>query len=81
MGYSHYEVSSFSKNQHKSNHNLGYWKGRDYLGIGPGAHSRIYNQQGEKQASVQVFFLFFFFFSSKIDQSLFSFFFLSDFKP
>src|SRR5690554_138934 len=40
-GYDHYEVSSFAKNNKKSNHNLGYWKYQDFIGIGPGAASKI----------------------------------------
>ena len=27
----------------KSRHNLLYWRGYDYAGVGPGAHSRITN--------------------------------------
>jgi coproporphyrinogen III oxidase-like Fe-S oxidoreductase len=38
-GYQQYEVSTFSKeDKFKSMHNLGYWRGIDYLGVGPGAH-------------------------------------------
>ena len=36
-----YEVSSWSKNNKYSNHNLNYWMYGDYLGVGPGAHSKI----------------------------------------
>ena len=36
-----YEVSSWSKDNKKSNHNMNYWMYGDYLGLGPGAHSKI----------------------------------------
>jgi putative oxygen-independent coproporphyrinogen III oxidase len=37
--YDHYEVSNWSLPGHRSRHNLGYWQGRAYLGLGAGAHS------------------------------------------
>ncbi|AYG05094.1 radical SAM family heme chaperone HemW [Gryllotalpicola protaetiae] len=41
-GYGWYEVSNWAKGpQHRSRHNLGYWRGADWWGIGPGAHSHI----------------------------------------
>jgi putative oxygen-independent coproporphyrinogen III oxidase len=36
-GFDHYEISNFAKLGHVSRHNLGYWRGHDYLGIGTGA--------------------------------------------
>jgi oxygen-independent coproporphyrinogen-3 oxidase len=38
-GLRRYEVSNFALSGHESRHNLGYWKGAEYLGVGPGAHS------------------------------------------
>ncbi|CAM3770153.1 radical SAM family heme chaperone HemW [Litorimonas haliclonae] len=40
-GFAHYEVSNFAKTGHKSGHNLAYWRGYDYVGVGPGAHGRL----------------------------------------
>ncbi|MFS2028613.1 MULTISPECIES: radical SAM family heme chaperone HemW [unclassified Curtobacterium] len=41
-GYSWYEVSNWSRgDHHASRHNLSYWKGHDWWGVGPGAHSAV----------------------------------------
>ncbi len=37
-----YEISNYAKKNYECQHNLVYWQGGDYLGIGAGAHSRIY---------------------------------------
>jgi oxygen-independent coproporphyrinogen-3 oxidase len=36
-GFAHYEVSNYAKPGAEARHNLGYWEGRDYLGLGCGA--------------------------------------------
>ena len=36
-----YEVSNHAADMAQSRHNLIYWRGGDYAGIGPGAHGRI----------------------------------------
>ena len=38
-GFVQYEVSNFARNGFQSVHNLNYWLGGNYIGIGPGAHS------------------------------------------
>ncbi len=45
-----YEISNYAKKNFNCRHNLVYWQGGDYLGIGAGAHSRIYFN-GEKERS------------------------------
>ena len=40
-GYRAYEVSNWARTGHESRHNLAYWLGQDWWGIGPGAHSHI----------------------------------------
>ncbi|MCB0354055.1 MAG: radical SAM family heme chaperone HemW [Bdellovibrionales bacterium] len=38
-GFIHYEISNFARFGKFARHNLSYWEGRDYLGLGAGAHS------------------------------------------
>lgn len=38
-GFSHYEISNFSKNGFEGKHNMKYWQDQEYIGIGPAAHS------------------------------------------
>ncbi len=40
-GYHHYEISNWSQQGLESQHNLIYWRNEPYLGVGPGAHSRL----------------------------------------
>ncbi|MCZ3389704.1 MAG: radical SAM family heme chaperone HemW [Actinomycetia bacterium] len=41
-GYDWYEVSNWaSAPEHRSRHNLAYWKGHHWWGFGPGAHSHV----------------------------------------
>jgi oxygen-independent coproporphyrinogen-3 oxidase len=40
-GYIHYETSNYAKSDHKSSHNRGYWRGEQYLGLGPSAVSTL----------------------------------------
>jgi oxygen-independent coproporphyrinogen-3 oxidase len=49
-GFEHYEISNFSKSGFHSKHNSAYWKYREYLGIGPSAHS--YNGRNERNWNI-----------------------------
>ena len=41
-GFDAYEVSNHARGAPaRSRHNLAYWRGWDYLGVGPGAHGRL----------------------------------------
>jgi oxygen-independent coproporphyrinogen-3 oxidase len=38
-GYPMYEISNYAQPGHEARHNLSYWHGESYIGIGAGAHS------------------------------------------
>lgn len=41
-GLKQYEISNFARQGMESIHNLHYWKGTPYIGLGPSAHSLLY---------------------------------------
>lgn len=49
-GYRRYEVSNFARLGHECRHNLGYWTDREWLGLGPGAHSYL---DGDRFSNVE----------------------------
>jgi putative oxygen-independent coproporphyrinogen III oxidase len=51
-GFTAYEVSNHARGEPaRSRHNLVYWRGQDYVGVGPGAHGRI-TRDGVRHATV-----------------------------
>ncbi|MCR8670325.1 radical SAM family heme chaperone HemW [Agrococcus sp. HG114] len=40
-GYTWYEVSNWARGDRIARHNLAYWRGHDWWGFGPGAHSHV----------------------------------------
>ena len=42
LGWPPYELSNFAAPGHESLHNLHYWTGAPYLGLGPAAHSHLH---------------------------------------
>jgi putative oxygen-independent coproporphyrinogen III oxidase len=47
-GFELYEISNYAKKSFECAHNMVYWQGGDYLGIGAGAHSRVYLDEDAK---------------------------------
>lgn len=41
QNYIHYEISNFTLKGYESRHNLNYWRGGEYLGLGPSAASHL----------------------------------------
>jgi len=40
-GFHRYEIANYARPGAESHHNSAYWTGREYLGIGPGAHGML----------------------------------------
>lgn len=53
MGVEQYEISNFARNQKYSRHNMKYWTGESYVGLGPSAHSYNGRQRHWNPASVR----------------------------
>ncbi len=54
-GFMQYEISNFAKAGCESRHNLKYWNGDDYLGIGPSAHSFLQGKRWYYERSLEAF--------------------------
>ncbi|MDG2034799.1 MAG: coproporphyrinogen-III oxidase family protein, partial [Rhodospirillales bacterium] len=48
-----YEISNHSLPGQECRHNLVYWRGEDYLGIGPGAHGRLPTHEHKAEAAIE----------------------------
>ncbi len=52
MGLAQYEISNFAGPGYACAHNIGYWQGRDYLGVGPSAVSCIGSRRWKNPSDV-----------------------------
>lgn len=53
-GFLHYEISNFARMGFQCRHNLGYWEGLDYLGLGPSATSTILGRRWTNPADLKI---------------------------
>lgn len=51
-----YEISAFAKNGYYSRHNVGYWIGRPFLGLGPSAFSYEGGRRFQNSANLQQYY-------------------------
>ena len=50
-GYGHYEVSNYARPGQEARHNLGYWRGDEYLGLGCGAFGFVMHGPGRGEGA------------------------------
>ena len=53
MGYERYEISNYARPGYECRHNIGYWRGRDYLGLGLGASSLINGRRFSNRTEIK----------------------------
>lgn len=54
-GFDHYETSNYARPGAHSTHNQGYWRGEDYLGLGPSAVSTLGNERSKNVADTAMY--------------------------
>ena len=55
-GFEQYEVSNFAKNKCFSQHNLAYWRRKEYLGFGLSAHSFVCEKRFANSKNIKEYF-------------------------
>lgn len=50
-GLEHYEISNYARPGEEARHNLGYWRGHDYLGLGCAAYGTLSGSASRQPAS------------------------------
>jgi putative oxygen-independent coproporphyrinogen III oxidase len=56
-GYRHYEIANWARPGKGSLHNLGYWRDRDWLGVGAGAHTHLAGARSANPADLRSYIL------------------------
>lgn len=54
-GYKQYEISNFAREGYECRHNLRYWRGEEYIGCGPAAHSYFGGRRFSLKHSLSAF--------------------------
>lgn len=54
-GFLHYEISNFALAGHECQHNLNYWRGGEYLGLGPAAASHVNGRRFKNRADLPAY--------------------------
>ena len=54
-GFIHYEISNFTTVGRESLHNLNYWRGGEYLGLGPAAASHLGGRRFKNRADLNAY--------------------------
>jgi len=54
-GYAHYEISNFALKGFECLHNLNYWRGGEYLGLGPAAASHLDGKRFKNYANLDAY--------------------------
>jgi oxygen-independent coproporphyrinogen-3 oxidase len=54
-GYRQYEISNYAREGRRCRHNLGYWTGREYLGLGLGASSLWQDTRFRNTDSLEIY--------------------------
>ncbi|MDP7421813.1 MAG: radical SAM family heme chaperone HemW [bacterium] len=54
-GFLHYEISNFSRPGHRCRHNLNYWRGGEYLGLGPAAASHLTGERWKNRDDLDLY--------------------------
>jgi oxygen-independent coproporphyrinogen III oxidase len=52
-GYRQYEISNFAKPSRECAHNIAYWEGKDYLGLGPSACSTVGDRRWQNASQIE----------------------------